>query len=306
MSDQRPFDIALLTDSRYVNREPGNRYVENIFADDDLLLTSLEAEGLKCCRISWDHPDFDWTSVKFAIFRTTWDYFERIDEFMNWFAETREKTNFLNHPDLITWNIDKSYLWDLAYHGIDIPQGIYISKGSDTTLEKICKASAWKEWVLKPAVSGAAWNTYYFKSDGIAELGPVFLKLLQTENMILQEFLPSVAEKGEISLMMFGGKYSHAVLKKAKPGDFRVQDDFGGTLHDYEPNQEEINLAEHAMSVCGHVPMYARVDIVWDKEGRPCISELELIEPELWFRRHPESAANLANLIKREAESVTC
>ncbi len=306
MSDQRPIDIALLTEARYLNRKPGNGYVENIFADDDLLISSLESEGLRCCRISWDDQDFDWTTVRFAIFRTTWDYFERIDEFMNWFAETREKTNFLNHPDVVSWNIDKAYLWDLAYHGIDIPQGVYISKGSDTTLEKICAASGWNNWVLKPAVSGAAWNTFRFNHDGIEGLGPLFSNLLKTENMILQQFLPSVEETGEVSLVMLGGKFSHAVLKKAKPGDFRVQDDFGGTLHDYEPKQDEIALAEHAMSVCKQLPLYARVDIVWDLEGRPCISELELIEPELWFRRHPESAAHLAKLISKEAESVSC
>lgn len=99
--------------------------------------------------------------------------------------------------------------------------------------------------------------------------------------------------------MLFGGHYSHAVLKKAKEGDFRVQDDFGGTIHPYEPTQDEIFLARAAVEACHIPPLYARVDMVDDNNGKPAVSELELIEPELWFRRHEEAATLLAVEIKK-------
>ena len=94
--------------------------------------------------------------------------------------------------------------------------------------------------------------------------------------------------------MVFGGKFSHAVLKKAKAGDFRVQDDFGGTIEIYHPNQEEIAFVEEAFAACNPLPIYARIDVIWDNNDQLCIGEIELIEPELWFRMDQESASRCA------------
>jgi hypothetical protein len=94
-----------------------------------------------------------------------------------------------------------------------------------------------------------------------------------------------------------GGEYTHAVLKRAKEGDFRVQDDFGGTLHDYHPNEKEIDFAIRAVQACPGQPLYARVDLIWNNQNQPVLSELELIEPELWFRREPDAAEVLADAI---------
>ena len=104
-------------------------------------------------------------------------------------------------------------------------------------------------------------------------------------------------EKGEVAFMVFGGKYSHAILKKGKEGDFRVQDDFGGTVHDYQANREEIAFAEQVVAACTSQPVYARVDVLWDNNDQPCLSELELIEPEMWFRNHNPAAESMANAL---------
>ena len=102
--------------------------------------------------------------------------------------------------------------------------------------------------------------------------------------MIVQEFQKSVLTSGEVSIMVFGGKYSHAVLKKSKKNDFRVQDDFGGTVFKYEPKKNQIDFAEKIVSSCFNKPLYARVDILLSKMEKNLLSELEIIEPELWFR----------------------
>lgn len=88
--------------------------------------------------------------------------------------------------------------------------------------------------------------------------------------------------------------YTHGILKIAKEGDFRVQDDYGGTVHDYQATAEEIAYAEHAVKSCPEMPVYARVDVFLDNQNRLALAELELIEPELWFRNHPEAADELA------------
>ena len=294
------WDVCLITDSRYTVRQPGNAYVENIFADEDILWHALEKRGLRVTRRAWDDPEADWPSVRLAVFRTTWDYFERLDEFLSWFERTSEVTRFLNPAGLVRWNLDKAYLWELASRGIRIPSGLYLQKGTPAELDRLCDASQWQEFILKPAISGTARHTYRFEAEGVEPIKPVFNELLASESMILQEFLPSVPEEGEVSLVMIGGRFSHAVRKKARPGDFRVQDDFGGTLHSAEPDAVEIDLATKALLACPVMPLYARVDLVRDKDGLPCVSELELIEPELWFRRNPASGDLMAELIAAE------
>jgi hypothetical protein len=102
--------------------------------------------------------------------------------------------------------------------------------------------------------------------------------------------------------MLFGGRYSHAVLKKAKQGDYRVQDDFGGSVRDYSPTAEEIEFAEKTVAACSPVPIYARVDVIWDNDNQLCVSELELIEPELWFRTCPSAAELFAEEVFRHCE----
>ena len=100
--------------------------------------------------------------------------------------------------------------------------------------------------------------------------------------------------------MLFDGKYSHAVLKIAKEGEFRVQDDFGGSVHQYDPSDEEIEFAEHVAAHTSPLPAYARVDVIWDNNDQLAVAELELIEPELWFRFKPEAADLMADAVLRE------
>ena len=117
--------------------------------------------------------------------------------------------------------------------------------------------------------------------------------------MMLQPFQNSIVEKGEISLIVINGKYSHAVLKKAKKGDFRIQDDFGGTVRVYTPTSQEITFAENVIKASIEPPIYARVDITTDNDGYLAIVELELIEPELWFRNNPQASIQLAEGIEK-------
>ena len=98
--------------------------------------------------------------------------------------------------------------------------------------------------------------------------------------------------------MVFGGKYSHAVLKKAKAGDFRVQDDHGGTVHPYKASPEEIKFVQNVMAKCKTMPVYGRVDVTWDNDDNLALVELEIIEPELWFRKSESSPKMLAEAVE--------
>ena len=84
-------DIVILTDHRYINPERAVWYTQQVLDEDGLLKTALENKGLKVCKKDWADTEFDWTSTKYAIFRTTWDYFEHFDEFFKWLENTKKK-----------------------------------------------------------------------------------------------------------------------------------------------------------------------------------------------------------------------
>lgn len=287
------YDVVLITEDRYVHPQQLTDYISNILLDDTLLTNALEKHGLKVKRVSWSDPDFDWSTTRCAMFRTTWDYFIRFDAFMSWFNKTRTQTKLLNDPATVEWNLHKQYLLDLEAAGIAIVPTTFLRKNETVSLDELFIAHNADQGIIKPAVSGSARNTFRVQKDN-AQQDNLLQTLLQDEDMLFQPFQQAIIDNGEVSLMVMHGKYTHAVLKTAKAGDFRVQDDHGGTVHPYTPTASEIAFAEQAVRFCPTLPLYARVDIVVNN-GIPYIMELELIEPELWFRKAPEAAVIFAD-----------
>ena len=290
----KEFDIVLITEERYDKPILITDYIRNILLDDEILTAALNAVGLKVIRKNWADPDFDWSTAKFSFFRTTWNYFNHFDKFQNWLNITSGQTKFVNTINTIRWNMDKHYLADLKNKNIHVVETYFIEKNDPRTLTEISGQFQTEFLILKPAVSGAARQTYKLSSDTILQHEEIFKSLIENESMLLQPFQQNIIEQGEVAMMVIGGKFTHAVLKKAKQGDFRVQDDFGGTLHAYQPSLEEIEFAESAVKACDPQPIYGRVDIIRDNQDKLAIMELELIEPELWFRRNPSAADLLA------------
>ena len=291
------YDVVILTDYRYENPKEINWYTQQVLIEDKILKKSLEKKGLKVCKKNWNTKDFDWAKTKYAIFRSTWDYFDRFNEFFKWLDRTKEKTKFINSSDIILWNIDKHYLNDLQKQGINIAPTIFIEKGNKLKIGDLFKETKWEEAVIKPAISGAARHTYRLNKNNYNKYNDVLNELILEESFLFQEFLNNITTDGEISMMIIGGKYTHAVKKRAKHGDFRVQDDHGGTVETYSASKHEILFAEKCIKLCPNKVVYARVDVIYDNNNKISLSELELIEPELWFRNNEESADLLAEEI---------
>jgi len=249
-------DIVILTDSRYVDPVPDHWYIQNILDEERMVRDALESRGLKVWRTNWDNPDFDWSQTRYILFRSTWDYFERFPEFSRWLKEVSTLTRMINPYSIIEWNLDKHYLQDLHDRGINIPPTIFVEKGESRSLDEITANAGWTDIILKPAVSGGARHTYRMNPTNIERHVNIFEELITGESMLLQEFQDKVISKGEVAHMMFGGAYSHSVLKKAKEGDFRVQDDFGGSVYDYSPAEDEIRFAEKVVAACDPVPVW--------------------------------------------------
>ncbi len=295
----KKYDVVILTDKKHVNPKEINNYTQNVLDEDNYVKKALENQSLIVLRLSWDDPTFNWSTTKYILFRSTWDYFNRFSEFSKWLEKVSTQTQLLNSENIIRWNIDKHYLQDLQQNGVHICESYFIEKGEKRTLKNIVDQYKLNEFVLKPCISGAARHTYKINHSTLDKHEGVFSSLIANEAMIIQPFQYNIVKKGEISLMVMNGKFTHAVLKIAKEGDFRVQDDFGGSVHNYTPTQLEINFAENAVKACKELPIYARVDVFTDNNDELAIAELELIEPELWFRNNPKAADELAKGIKQ-------
>ena len=302
----KEYDVVLLTDSRYVNPKKIDPYIQNVLKEDGLVMDGLEKLNLKTIKKDWNDHKFNWTSTKSAIFRSTWDYFDQFSNFRNWLDIIKEQCFLINPYEQINWNLDKHYLLDLQKKDLPIVESVFVPKKNELNLETISKSKNWKDIVIKPTISGAARHTYHLKNDEIKKFQDKWLSLTNNEDFMVQEFQKNILSSGEIAVMLFGGEYSHSVLKKAKKGDFRVQDDFGGSVEKINPSLEIIELAEKTVKNLKNMPLYARVDIIFDNDNNPVISELELIEPELWFRFKEESACKLAEIVKDFLNKLNC
>ncbi len=293
----KKYDITLLTESRYENPKNKNWYIKNIIKEDYLVQKYLEDLGLNVIRKDWNNSEFKWEETKYALFRTTWDYFDKFKKFKSWLKNTKNKTEFINSYEQIMWNTNKHYLLELSKKNIKIPPTKIITKNTKIDLKEVFTQSNFKEIIIKPTVSGAGRHTYRVNKSNIDNYKNIFSLLIKEEDFIVQEFQKNILTKGEISIMLINGKHTHAILKKAKKNEFRVQDDFGGTVHSYSASKEEIKFAENIISVIKPKPVYARVDLMFNDKNEIVLSELELIEPEMWFRKNPLAAEILAKKI---------
>lgn len=291
-----PHDVVLLTTGAFLAPKPDDWYVSTIQREEGLLGSALAAHGLRVMRADWADPTFDWHDTRCAVFCSTWDYFFRFAEFSPWLDRVATQTRLCNALDILRWNIDKHYLADLDRAGVAVVPTRFVERGESADLAMLARAEGWDEIVVKPAVSGNARLTFRARGDEIAALQPTFDRCVASEAMMIQRFEPLVLTQGEVSLMVMAGRFTHAVRKTPKPGDFRVQVDHGGALHPHTASAAEIEFAERAVAACPRLPIYARVDAVVTPGG--CrVMELELIEPELFFRFHPPAAQALADAI---------
>jgi hypothetical protein len=262
-------DVALLTESRYERPDRPDWYVSQVLAEDELLAAAFERRGVSTARVDWARADFPWSSARCALFRTTWDYFHRASEFLAWLRD----------------------------RGVHTVPTHFVEAATSASLPAVLDETGWDEAVLKPVISGAARHTYRIDARNASEHDAVFHELLKAEAVMLQPFQRAIVDSGELSLMVVGGEYTHAVRKVAGPQDFRVQDDHGGTVHPYTPPPDEIRFAEHTVRACNPPPVYARVDMLRDNDGELAVMELELVEPELFMRLHPPAAEALAGQV---------
>lgn len=290
--------IVLATQKAFIQTTPKDWFVEQIIQEDTLLTSALNQLGYDVSVRAWDDTT-SWTDADAIIIRAIWNYSDHVAEFKAWLNEVTSTGILINPLSTVLDNMDKRYLSKLNNKGIAIPNTQFIEKNDPRPLNEWVEHLGWKDIVIKPTVSAGGRHTYHIQSDDVLEQSALFATLIAQEAMMIQEYQFNITKMGEITLVCFNGKYSHGVRKYAKDGEFRVQDDFGGRVEPYTPTLDEIELAERAMQCISPTPVYGRVDMMWDNQGELCVSELELIEPELWLRYERSSAKTFANAVNK-------
>jgi hypothetical protein len=251
-------------------------------ADLPVLLAALRAAGLSAEALAWDDPRADFSGARITLLRSTWNYSQQPAAFLAWVDGVAGCSRLWNGPPTVRWNAHKSYLLDLQARSIPVVPTHLVRRGETTTLAEIMSQRRWAQVVVKPAVSGGSRATLRV-TGGIIERGEAHLQALAArEDVLVQPYLPSVEGHGERAIVWIDGQPTHAVRKSPRfLGDPE-------SVSDAVPIEaDEAHLARRAVAAAPGPLLYARIDLARDEHGAPCVMELELIEPSLFFAQAP-------------------
>jgi hypothetical protein len=274
--------------------------------DEDLppLLAAFAAQGSAAEAVDWDDDQVDWARFRLALLRSTWDYSARLDEFLGWLDRTAQHTRVLNPPPVVRWSLDKHYLAELRRAGAAIVPTLFVEPGEDAaaTLQQFLRSEAAADIVIKPVVgSGSRDAQRHPRGESGAMTAHVARLLGERRSVLVQPYLERVDDHGETALMYFNGEFSHAIRKGPL-----LQRGSGPTRALFAPEEitprtpsaDELALGACVLQALPFAPLpYARIDLLRGADGVPCVLELELAEPSLFFTYSAGAAARFARLI---------
>jgi glutathione synthase/RimK-type ligase-like ATP-grasp enzyme len=271
--------------------------------DEDMppLLAAFSAAGAQAEIADWDDDAVAWQNFDLALLRSAWDYTERLPQFLAWAERTAALTRLHNPLPVVRWNCDKHYLLELAARGLPVVPSSFVEPGTDAAaaLSAALGEHAHADLVVKPAVGAGARDTRrYPRTEHAAMLAHLQRLLAARRSVLLQPYLDQVDHHGETALMFINGRFSHAIRKGPllPRGAAATQALFAAEhISARSPSTAELALAERILAQLpfGEL-LYARVDLIREAAGAPCLLELELTEPSLFLSHAAPAAPQLA------------
>lgn len=266
--------------------------------DEDLdpLLVACREAGIDATVLAWDDVTVSWGRFDAVLLRSTWDYTERLPEFLAWCDRTATVTALWNAPEVVRWNTDKRYLGELAKRGLPVIESHYLAPGDD-----VAGLPDLEEFVVKPTVGAGSRDAQrYLRADREAAQAHARRLLDQGRHVLVQPYLHAVDEHGETALLFFGGEFSHAIRKAPllKRGEGPTRALFKAEhILPRTPSAEELAVAKKVLSALPFDPLpYARVDLLPSAQG-PQLLELELTEPSVFLPYGDGAAARFASVL---------
>ncbi|MCW8109881.1 hypothetical protein OPS25_15345 [Alteromonas ponticola] len=263
--------------------------LDDFFVYDELLVAPFAKAGWQVDTISWHRRNINWNEYTAVIVRSTWDYQQHPEEFLSTLSEIDQSCARLENPlRLQQWNMHKTYLKDLQAQGLTIVPTLWLTKFNEHQV-----AAQFNEYdtdclVLKPVLSANADDTFKLTVEELIAKSNELAEVFADRKIMVQPYVKTIVEEGEYSLFYFNGSYSHAILKRPASGDFRVQEEHGGQLLPYQPDDYMCQVAEQALNAMPDSSLYARVDLI-RYQDKWAVMELELIEPSLYFTLDTQS-----------------
>ena len=269
--------------------------------DEAELTAALSERGAVVHEVAWRQEDADWGAYDAVVIRSTWDYTQDVGAFVAW-AERVEASGaqLYNSADVVRWNSHKGYLIELEERGAPIVPTAWLGRGDAVELAEIAAARGWDGVVAKPAVgAGAEGLLVVPPGSNIAVHQDEFAALTAAGDALVQPYVGSVHDAGELSVVVIDGEFSHAVRKRPRSGEVRTQIEFGADYAPEEPDRDTARLAEWLVEATGHDLVYARVDLLAADDDQWLLGELEAIEPALLLAWSDGGADRLAEALVR-------
>ena len=254
--------------------------------DEIPLVTALKDAGHDPVVAPWDDDSVDWSNFGLTMIRATWNYAQHIEAFKAWIDRVDSLTTLINPKDTLVWNLNKRYLTELEEQGIPVIPTIFADIDEPRSISDISSNENWSKIVIKPTISAGSFATKSFDLDANEnEAAQAFFdEMITQREMMIQRYMPSVDTVGETALIVINGELTHAIEKRPR---FDDQDE-EVYLRD-EISDEMRSFASQVLKAADKECYYARVDIIPNDDGSMMLSELELLEPSLFFPHSPRA-----------------
>ncbi len=256
------------------------------------LAAALERAGFEASLVAWDDPAADWDAPVPTVLRSTWNYALDVQRFEAWIDRVSAAGPLFNPREVVRDNLHKRYLLALEARGVRIVPTTLVERHATCTIASDFVSHGAARVVIKPEIGAGSLGARVFAPTDPAALEHLE-RLAFRGAVLVQPYLESVMTYGERSLVWIDGELSHAIRKAP-----RLEGDVENIEGPFPIQDDERAVALAALAPYGDL-LYARVDLARDREHRPCVMELELVEPSLFFARHPPAADRFVAGLRR-------
>jgi len=268
--------------------------------EHDLQIAAIEPAfidaGLNLEVIDWRAPIEAFAGIALVMIGTSWDYQDHSEEFLAK-LEQLEGAGIIvcNSSTIVRWNTKKTYLRALEEAGAAIIPTLWVDNANRQTIAGAMEHFGAGTLVIKRQIGAGAMGQHRFTRDAMPDAG-----WSMGHPAMIQPFLPQITKEGELSFLFIDGELSHALIKRAEEGDYRIQSRYGGYEEAIEPDARDTAAAKAILTkIPGETPLYARIDMLRSEEGTLLLMEAELIEPYLYPQQGPKLGTMLAEAIAK-------
>lgn len=278
---------------------------KGFFTYDKLLIEPMKTFGWDAEEISWRNESINWDDYNAVIVRSTWDYQKDHEKFLDVLEKINNSSAHLeNDLELMKWNMNKKYLFDLEQKGVKIVDTLWKSNFNLDEVENSFENFNSEEIIIKPNISANADNTFRLTKAKFVEIKNQLKLIFTNREFMMQPFMKNIIDEGEYSLFFFNGEFSHCVLKKPKEKDFRVQEEHGGKFKSIIPTEQQKTIGKNIIYKLAVLPLYGRTDLVRTADNDFALMELEAIEPSLYFNMDEQSPIRFTKAFVEKMKSV--